>query len=448
MTYNTFHVVHLKDFINWSVLQHVEHEFNYSDTFPLAAIGKFLAPNQKGIDIQDDIEYKQITVRIKGGGVFLRTTKFGKEIGTKHQWIAKKGQFILSRIDARNGAMGIVPDELDGAIVTHDFPLFDVNTDIINPHFLLLIIITDSFMKFAQSCSSGTTNRQRINVVKFLQQRIPLPSIETQNAIVGRYNLNIAEAKEKLNQSLRIYASIDDYIHSSLGISLGGKKLIKEINNQFIAFTSYKCLKRWDVWNERTDGYSLLYKNKKFGDILSEGPKYGANVKGVKSSGNIRYIRITDICEDGSLNDDFISPASIMEKYFLKKNDFLIARSGNTVGKTFLYEGVPERAMYAGYLVKYRINERIAIPKFVLYFTKTSLFKSWIVSNQRISGQPNINGKEYLNFPIPIPPLNIQNEIVDYVSREREKVRRLQANVTQLRERAKLEFEQKIFKNE
>lgn len=137
-----------------------------------------------------------------------------------------------------------------------------------------------------------------------------------------------------------------------------------------------------------------------------------------------------------------------MEKYFLKKNDFLIARSGNTVGKTFLYEGAPRRAMYAGYLVKYRIDERIANPKFVLYFTKTTLFKSWVVSNQRISGQPNINGKEYLNFPIPIPPLNIQNEIVDYVSREREKVRSLQANVTQLRERAKLEFEQKIFKKE
>ena len=84
----------------------------------------------------------------------------------------------------------------------------------------------------------------------------------------------------------------------------------------------------------------------------------------------------------------------------MKENDFLIARSGNTVGKTFLYKEFYGRAIYAGYLVKYILDLNKVIPEYILYFTKIEYYRNWIASNQRVSGQPNINGQEFLYSPI------------------------------------------------
>src|SRR5438067_136018 len=87
-------------------------------------IGKLLKRNKDVVIVEDDKEYMSVTIRIKYKGVSLREVKKGRYIGTKRQFRVAKGQFILSRIDARQGALGIVPDELDGAIITNDFWAF------------------------------------------------------------------------------------------------------------------------------------------------------------------------------------------------------------------------------------------------------------------------------------------------------------------------------------
>lgn len=114
--------------------------------------------------------------------------KKGSEIGTKRQTVVHAGQFIVSKIDARNGAFGVIPDDLEGAIVTNDFPVFDVDSSKILPQFMVLISTTPQFVEFARKCSSGTTNRKRIDIDAFLQQVIPLPSLDEQKAILKAYN--------------------------------------------------------------------------------------------------------------------------------------------------------------------------------------------------------------------------------------------------------------------
>ena len=98
----------------------------------------FLVRNKEAIEIKRDVLYKQITIHQFGEGVSLRCEKYGKDIKTKRQFVAKKGQFIISRIDARNGSFGIVPDSLDGAIVTNDFWLFDIKNAV--SQFLVLLL--------------------------------------------------------------------------------------------------------------------------------------------------------------------------------------------------------------------------------------------------------------------------------------------------------------------
>ncbi|MFW2353557.1 restriction endonuclease subunit S [Aliarcobacter butzleri] len=169
---------------NWSVQNLLENNFNYNKSYSLVKIKKFIKRSKIQTLVDDDTEYKRVTIKLYNKGVSVRDKVFGKDIGTKKQFIIKEGQFLLSKIDARNGAFGIATKEIDGAIITADFFAYDIDETIINPYFLSLITTTDEFLNFAKNSSTGTTNRQRLNEELFLNVEIPLPSIDEQNDLV------------------------------------------------------------------------------------------------------------------------------------------------------------------------------------------------------------------------------------------------------------------------
>jgi len=193
--YSILKFVEYKQMTNWSVSHLVDTKFSYSNKFPLLKIGDFLIRRRDIINIDDETIYKRVKVKINSNGVVLRDREKGINIGTKKQYLAKFGQFIVSKIDARNGAFGVIPEELNNAIVTNDFPLYDVDVTKINPRFLPFVTTTKEFIKFAQSCSRGTTNRQRMDMNMFLEQKIPLPTLAEQEKLVGNYYENIQKAK-------------------------------------------------------------------------------------------------------------------------------------------------------------------------------------------------------------------------------------------------------------
>src|SRR5687768_15474393 len=98
-----------------------------SKMWPTVRLGEVLKRVEEIVTVAPDVEYHEVTVKLWGKGVVLRGIVSGAQIAGNRRFVAKAGQFILSRIDARNGAVGIVPPELNGAVVTNDFPLFDVD---------------------------------------------------------------------------------------------------------------------------------------------------------------------------------------------------------------------------------------------------------------------------------------------------------------------------------
>lgn len=433
----------LAQLTNWSVRYLLETSFSYNEKFDLAPIGSFLKRRRDIIHVQDEEEYQQVTVKINGNGVEERDWKFGKDIGTKRQYRASAGQFIMSKIDARNGAFGIVPEELDGAMVTNDFPVFDIDTEKILPQFFVLLTSTKEFISFAQSCSSGTTNRQRIDLEMFLNQTVPLPNLSTQEEILSKYHKFVAESNGKKRKAKSLKDKIEDYLNNILRME--SLEVNKESKNFWTI--NFKDLERWDVWINGEIPKSLKYPNLKLKHVIVDGPTYGANVKGINKKTDTRYIRITDINESGELNEEIVSPEEVEEKYLLTENDFLIARTGNTVGKTFLYKRKHGRAIYAGYLVKFTLDTRKVIPEYVFYYTKSSFFKKWVKVNQRVSGQPNINGQEYLESDFVVPPKVIQSEIVTKVKNMREEIEQLKNESKILLINAKDHFRTSIFEN-
>lgn len=445
--YKQLHFVTLQSLVNWSVAHLINRDLGFTKKFPFARIGDVITRSTLLIHVEDDVLYKQVTVKTNGGGAVLRNKnlELGKNIGTKTQYLAREGQFIMSKIDARNGAFGIITNEIDGAIVTSDFPLFDVNTKLVHPFYLYLLSTTKPFIQYAQSCSRGTTNCQRIDVDFFLSQKIPLPSLAEQNKIIAAYDATIAQAEQYSVQAKDIDKQIEKHLQDELGLLKISVSQKQNIVGKFIKLVHLKDITRWDIYNLQNGDYNGKYNSQFLRDILISTPKYGAGYKAEKKHSDVRYIRITDINEDGSLNDDFASVSQYDNQYLLKQNDFLIARTGNTVGKTFLYDESMGKAIYAGYLIKFELNTEKVNPLYLLAYTKSSIYKQWIKSNMRISAQPNINCKQYEESPIILPPLNIQNKIVEHITALRKKQKDLQQKSLTLRQQATQQFEQIIF---
>lgn len=446
MSVNTFkyiHFAHYKDIPNWSVQYVVEEKLGFTKKYPMAKIGSFLSRSKELVTLQDDIVYKRVSVSTIGKGIAVRDTKLGKDIRTKKQYLVKKGQFLLSKIDARNGAFGVVPEEADGAIITGNFWAFDVDYNLLNPQYLVLVTQTKQFVGFAEKCSNGTTNRHYLQEVAFLQQSIPLPSLEEQERILADYNSSICKAEDKEKTIEENKYKIDKFILETLGVKSVSHKEEKK-HTSLLSFVKLSSIERWDCYNERKLFIYGTEATPMF-KLVTEKPMYGAPYSSKPFDNSVRYIRITDINEDGTLNADKVSADMYNNTYLLKENDFLIARSGNTVGKTYLYKKSDGPAIFAGYLIKFVIDEEKIDPKYLLLYTKSSIYKDWIKNNMRISAQPNINSQQYLQSPIIVPSKKVQREIVNKVQTLANVNIRGKNEACELRRKALENFEQTIF---
>lgn len=148
------------------------------------------------VTLDPETTYKEVTVRLNGKGVVERRKVQGVEIATDRRYQTRSGQFIISRIDARHGASGLIPDELDGAIVTNDFPLFDVAKNRLDARFLGWMSKTRSFVELCKRASEGTTNRVRLSEERLLSLKIALPPLDEQRRIVARIDELAAKVKE------------------------------------------------------------------------------------------------------------------------------------------------------------------------------------------------------------------------------------------------------------
>ncbi len=143
----------------------------------MVPLGDLLTKHEDWISLDPDTDYRQITARLWGKGLVLRGTLKGADIAASSQNRVRAGQFLISKIDARHGAFGLVPEDLDGSVVSADFPTFDVHTDHVLPGLLRWISKTSWFIALCRKASEGSTNRVRLKESRFLSQEIPLPPL-------------------------------------------------------------------------------------------------------------------------------------------------------------------------------------------------------------------------------------------------------------------------------
>lgn len=169
----------------------------------------------------------------------------------------------------------------------------------------------------------------------------------------------------------------------------------------------------------RLDGFEGEWKKVKLKDV-TESIEYGLNASAKEFDGENKYIRITDI-DDVSRKfkeDSITSPdinVSECDNYLLCEKDILFARTGASVGKTYLYDIKDGKVYFAGFLIRARIKEKFD-SKFIFQNTLTDRFTQYVKVTSQRSGQPGVNGKEYGEYKLYLPKYEEQQAIGTYFS--------------------------------
>ena len=335
----------------------------------------------------DGINWIKIGDAREGSKYITSTAEKIKPEGMKKSRFVHKGDFILSNSMSfgRPYILGIDGCIHDGWLVIRD------EGNIFNKSFLYYYLGSPTIYKeFSKLAVGGVVSNLNSNLVRGV--KVVIPPTQEQEMIVAELDcLSEVIAKKKQQQ----------------------EELDKLAQSIF-----------YDMFG---DPESSPFPVKTLNELSKSKLSYGSGSSSSFYDGSIRYVRITDIDENGELNDDKVSPREFDEKYVLHEGDLLFARSGATVGKTYLYSKKDGKAIYAGYLIRVVPNCEIVQPKYLFCFTKTDYYKRFIGLNAQAVAQPNINAKQYGSLKVVVPPLALQNEFaqkIEAIEKQKELVKR------------------------
>ena len=445
------HLVPSSSFINWSVQYMLDTKFSYADKYELEKIGGFLKRNKTAIDVEDDKEYKRVTIKINNGGVCLRDIQKGTDIGTKKQFVISEGQFLLSKIDARNGAFGVVPKSADGAIITGNFWAFDVDYSKINPHFLALITTTPEFIKFSENASNGTTNRLYLQEKLFISQQIPLPSLEEQSRIIDNYNAKIRQT-EKLEQQVKdLEKGIEEYLFDILGIEKKEKRTTKSL-----IFVNSSLIKEWGIdrilgqnqyLSSKYESHSFESNLNLFQEILrGKSPKYSDKSNSIILNQKCNRWDNIEISHAKFVDDDWFK--SLSTNHFTQIGDILINSTGEgTIGRASAVKDRFDNLMYDSHILLLRVNTDLICPNYFTIVFNSSYGQQQVnsIKSAQSTKQTELGVGNLQKIKFPLPQLETQKEIAHHIQNMRKKIHDFRQSAEESRKRAVKEFEQEIF---
>ncbi len=397
-------------------------------------IGDILTRNKTPVVVKDGMSYKQVTIRTNYKGVVLRGSQDGSAILTKNQFAVSAGQFILSRIDARNGAFGIVPEELEGAIVSNEFLAFDINEDEVEREFFNVFLQSPVFLEACIRASRGNTNRKRVEENFFLNYQVNLPPIREQHTLIKQINqgrTNIATAQREITHQETLLAKLQQAI---LQEAIQGKltadwraahpqaeparQLLHRIQAEKARLIAAKQLrpekplpkitpaeipfaipKTWEWCRLGTIARHSL------GKMLDKGKNRGTEKPYLRNL-NVRWYEV-------ALSDLKTMPFEEreLEKYSVQRGDVLICEGGHGIGRAAVWNS-DDTVMFQKALHRVRFIGGFFDPELFVHFLRLSEMSGHITKYYTGAGIPHLTGDSIHEMPIPLPPLAEQAAIV------------------------------------
>ena len=356
-----------------------------------------------------------------------------------------KGDILLARYGASLGKVFWAENGAYNVAMAKVIPLFNFSS--INKEYLFLLyhssLYLDCIMGNSRSAQAGF-NKEDLASILF-----PLPPLAEQARIVAeieRYEPLIAEYDKLEQQATKLDDEMYDNLKKSiLQYAIQGKLVPQDPNDEpaSVLLERIRAEKKAQLGKKYVESY--IYKgddncyyehiNGKTVDIteeipfdipenwswarwgaLSESIQYGYNAP-AKQKGRIKMVRISDIHDNKVLWDSVPYcdiPEEDISTYLLKNNDILFARTGGTVGKSFLVQNIKEDAIYAGYLIRTRYSSRL-ISQYFKYFMESPFYWKQLKQGTIATAQPNCNGQTLSKMIVPVPPLAEQKRIVEKI---------------------------------
>ena len=348
------------------------HTYKLSDVFDLQ-MGK--TPSRDIKEYWQDGEYEWISIAdlTKSGKYICETKEKISQLAVEESGIRRiPSNTVIMSFKLSIGKVAITKKSIFSNEAIMAF--IDKGVVSILPQYAYYLFSAQTWDKGVNRAVMGTT----LNKATLSQYRISLHDKEIQLEIVEKLDKIselIAARKEQL-------CKVDDLVKSQFIEMFDGKNFPEKTLNE-LSFTKGEY---------GAQSASIPYDEKR-----------------------PRYVRITDINEDGTLNDDFVSSINTDDDtaYKLSEGDFLFARMGATVGKTYAYKNGNE--IFAGYLIRYKLNRQIIVPEYLFWFTKSPTYLTWVKLNQSGAAQPGINAKKYGLMKIPVPPIEEQRRFTRFV---------------------------------
>lgn len=317
---------------------------------------------------------------------------------------------------------------------TTELSVVRVVNDLLSRDFLLWFFKSAYFIENGVKSFTGTAGQQRIHKDYLATCVFPLPPLTEQKRIVAKIEelLPLVDRYEQAWSKLEQFNSRfpKDMKKSLLQYAIQGKlveqrpeegtaeELFARIQEEKQRLIAEKKIKKEKHLPEITDDEKPFdipesWKWVRWGD-LSQSIQYGYNAP-AQESGRIKMVRISDI-QDGRVMWDSVPYCEIKEEdipaYLLGSNDILFARTGGTVGKSYLVKEVPEEAIYAGYLIRTQYSSLLC-PEYLKYFMESQLYWEQLRNGTIATAQPNCNGKTLSKMILPLPPIVEQKRIIE-----------------------------------
>ena len=366
--------------------------------WPLISLGKVLTQCKEFIEIGDMENYKRCRVQLHAQGIILRDIVPGAEIKTKKQQVCKAGDFLVAEIDAKVGGFGIVPEELDGAIVSSHYFLFEIDNTHLDKRFLDYFICIPFFRE--QVVAQGSTNYAAIRPKDVLEYKIPLPSLIEQQRIVAR----IEEVAEKIEEAKELR-----------------KKAITARDGIISSNATYLLNKQ--SWPKKKLTDIVVSEDK---HSIKRGP-FGSSLRKefFVPSGFKVYEQKNVIRNNFDIGNYYIDSYKFEElkTFQIKPGDVLITCSG-TIGKLAIVPENAKKGIINQALLKLTLNEIVILKSFFKVIFESGLIQDQLVTPG--SAMKNVSSIKHLkDIALPVPPLPEQSRIVEYLDNLQSKVNAL-----------------------
>lgn len=246
---------------------------------------------------------------------------------------------------------------------------------------------------------------QRINWKKY-SEASGVPSLSASTIENIKYNIPKLEEQTKIANFL---SNVDNIIEEQEG-------KVKDLE-QYKKGMMQKIFKQEVRFRDENGGEYPEWEEKKFSDIF-QNFEYGMNSAAKVFDGINKYIRITDIDDSSNkyISEKKVSPNGKLDnKYLVKENDILFARTGASVGKTYLYDKKDGILYFAGFLIRGNVIKEYDA-RYIFIETISEKYKRWVKVMSTRSGQPGINSLEYASYKFKCPCLKEQVKIANFLS--------------------------------